>query len=305
MAGMVRSYVGGYFGLQFDGDPATGILKTCTPANYEGEKMEIPSSAEYLNRKALQNSKVGEFKCTFGMHAQTKPWYDWVNMTLESKHGYKNGALKIGDYNLDCKYEIQFRDALLTSFALPAMDAGAKETGVIECGFRPEWMEVKAGSGKLDRAAVNVAQKSFLPSNFKFTIDGLEDSCSKVSKVDALTIKQTVIDDPIGSARHAQIIGSKVEVPDVVWTTSEVVADQVLAWHKDFVIDGKCDDSMERNGELILLDPSTTKELLHVTFEHLGIMKLAPEKIDQKGAQARKVTITCYCEKITIKPPSA
>jgi hypothetical protein len=71
------------------------------------------------------------------------------------------------------------------------------------------------------------------------------------------------------------------------------------------VIKGNADESRERRGTLVLLDPTLKSALLTITFEHLGIFGFTPEKSEANADQLRRVKVEMYCEQITLLPGKA
>ena len=55
-----------------------------------------------------------------------------------------------------------------------------------------------------------------------------------------------------------------------------------LAWHKEFVIEGKNDDAQEKTGTLKFLSPNRKTALLTITFHHLGIIAVEDDDQDEK-----------------------
>jgi hypothetical protein len=114
--------------------------------------------------------------------------------------------------------------------------------------FAVETTRLKAGGGEVLNKPNNMNQTMFRPENFRLTIDGLEQTCAKVSKIDALTVKQTVARDNIGDARDYQLLPGKLEMPNLKITFNQNVVEPMAAWHQTFVIEGKNDVSQEKNG---------------------------------------------------------
>jgi hypothetical protein len=81
------------------------------------------------------------------------------------------------------------------------------------------------------------SEKTWIPSVFKLTIEGLD--CSKVSKIDPFTVKQKVVVDEIGDEREIVKAPSRVVFPNLRMTLPESGAQSWLDWHEDFVIKGK------------------------------------------------------------------
>jgi hypothetical protein len=117
-----------------------------------------------------------------------------------------------------------------------------------------------------------------VPSNFRLTIDGLD--CTKVSKIDAFTIKQTTVTDDIGDARDYLKEPGKIEFPNLKITLPEASSESWLRWYEDFVIRGNNSDDKEKSGRLVFLDSTRTTELAEIRFFNLGIRALRADPPD-------------------------
>ena len=155
--------------------------------------------------------------------------------------------------------------------------------------FKPETTRKALGSGReIPRSKV---QKQWLPANFRLKIDGLDEPCKRVNKIEALTVKQKVVEDQGGAGEY--------EVPDLVITLPESVAKPFYDWHEDFVIKGNNSSEGEKNGKLEYLTPNLSEALFTLEFFNLGIFKLAPEKGEANSDQIKRVTAEMYCERMT------
>jgi hypothetical protein len=106
-----------------------------------------------------------------------------------------------------------------------------------------ESVSFSTASGKVG-GSFSKSEKTWIPSAFKLTIEGLD--CSKVSKIDPFTVKQTDLVDEIGDEREIVKAPSQVVFPNLRMTLSESGAQSWLDRHEDFVIKGNNDDSQER-----------------------------------------------------------
>ncbi|MEO5955471.1 MAG: hypothetical protein ABIR36_07255, partial [Nitrospiraceae bacterium] len=125
---------------------------------------------------------------------------------------------------------------------------------------------------------------------------------SKVSKIEALTIKQTMAQNSIGETRDYQKEPSKLEFPNLVISLAEASAGTFYAWFQDMVIKGNAGENNERAGTLEFLDPTMKGTLLTIYFHHLGIFGFTPEKSDANADSIRRVKIEMYCEQMTLMP---
>jgi len=141
-------------------------------------------------------------------------------------------------------------------------------------------------------------QKKWLPSNFKLHIDGLDGACSRVNKIEAITVKQKVVENPVGELRDFQKEPAVLEIPNLVITFPESHSEEFYKWHEDFVIKGNNGDDKEKNGSLEFLTPNLSEVLFTITFKHLGVFKLTPEKVESASENLRRLKAEMYCEEM-------
>jgi hypothetical protein len=171
--------------------------------------------------------------------------------------------------------------------------------------FAPEFTTPLAGKGADMSGMLNLkaSQKAWLPGNFKLSIPGID--CSRVSKIDAFTIKQKAAQDTLGQVRDLAKEPGKLEFPNLALYVAEASAGTFYAWFQDMVLKGNSGEQNERVGALELLDPGMKSVLLTVTFQHLGIFAFAPEKTASNVDAIRRVKVEMYCEQITLTPGKA
>lgn len=230
-----------------------------------------------------------------------KPLFDWIAAELNGSHVRKNGAIVTADFNRVERSRLQFNNALITEIGLPACDAASKDAGLLTVKFAPEFTVPLAGKGGNVIGAVgSKQQKAWTSNNFRIRIQGLEDACKFVSKIEALVIKQTIAQDTVGEQRNYQREPGKIEFPNLVLSLSESQAGPFYAWFEDFVVKGNNGQDRERPGVLELLAPDLKEVLLTVNFSNLGIFSFAPGKQEPNAEAIRKVKVEMYCERLTL-----
>ncbi|MDQ3065649.1 MAG: phage tail protein, partial [Actinomycetota bacterium] len=222
---------------------------------------------------------------------------DWIKASLDGKHVRKSGAIIAADFDYAERSRREFREALITEVGFPALDAASKETAFLTVTFAPELIERKAGSGQ-KLLAEKTKQKPWLKSNFRFEIKGLP--TSKVNKIDAFTIKQTMVTDGIGESRDQQKEPGKLEFPNLAFTLAESDAQPWYDWFDDFVLRGNNGPDKEKTGVLEFVDPSRTDVLLAVEFRGLGIFKVASDTSEAGEQAIRRIKVELYCESLTV-----
>jgi hypothetical protein len=150
-----------------------------------------------------------------------------------------------------------------------------------------------------------VRQKSWLPSHFRLSIQGVEQACKYVNKIESLVIKQATFQDQAGQLRDFQKQPGKLEFPNLVITLAEAQAGPFYAWFEDMVIKGNAGEDRERPGILEFLSPDFKTILFSIQFSHLGIFSFAPQTAETISEAVKRVKVEMYCEQMTLTPAKA
>jgi hypothetical protein len=289
-----RSFAVGHFALELDG-VLIGLLKSVDGGDTSAEVVtEAPET--YYSKKHISNLKYEDFEIQAGF-SMAKNFYDWIASTLRGQSPRHDGAIDELDFRLNVVRSREFFDALITELTIPACDGSAKDPAYMTIKLSPELTRPRKGSS-VRGAFGNTVQKMWLPANFRLKIDGLD--TSRVNKIDAFTIKQTVVTNQVGEERDFAKEPTKLEFPNLVITFSETTAATWQAWFEDFVIKGNADDSKERTGTLEFLSPNRSEALASLTFFNMGIFRLAPDTPEPSGNgnAIRRMKAELYCERM-------
>ena len=286
-----RSHAAGSFALELDLALA-GMVTSVEGGIIDAQVIEEANPSYYV-KKHLGPVQYREF--TFETEIGEIPLLDaWIGQTAGGKAPRRSGAFLPVDPRYGKPTTLEFQQALVTAIGFPACDVSAKDSGRMTLSIMPELIKRRRG----DRETMSSQphpRRSWRRSDFMLTIPGLD--CRKVSKIDALTIKQTVVRDQIGQERDHRLSPGKIEYPDLVVTLPDGAADTWLAWHEAFAIEGKNDDSQEKTGTLVLLSHDRKTPLVTLTFHQLGIFSLGNDDQDKTGDRLR---VKMYCERMTI-----
>jgi hypothetical protein len=257
------------------------------------------ASTGTFTQKQLSGVRYDPFVVDVGL-AMEPPVYDWVAASWKGDFARKTGSLVVADYKLDAKRERAFTGALLTETTIPVLDAASKDAGFLKLKFQPELAKENNAAGKQNGAGAKA--KQWLRSGFRLQIDSLD--CTKVSKIDSLSVKVGVQADKDGSAKLSELVPTKLEFPTLRITLSEVSSKTWFDWFEDFAIKGNNDKSSERSGTIQLLAPDAKTELARIKLFGLGIFSIAEEKEETHGDKVKRVTAEIYCERmeLVVKP---
>jgi hypothetical protein len=290
MAADKRSYSAGHFMLSLDGEPA--VLKDFDGGNIKGEVVTVNMGPENLAMKHLATVKYEPFTINVGM-SMGKALYEWIKASLDKAHIRKTGFVVAGSYDYKAQGYRHFSEALITEITIPAFDGSSKDGGFFTVKFQPEKIEYQKGDDADLKGVVNGKQKRWLCSNFRLRMGNLD--CTKVSKIDAITIKQGVVQDDIGEMRTSEVIPSKLEIPNLKITFSARTAQTWVDWHKSFVIDGKCSQGDELSGAIEFLSPDG-QTMGSLDLFQCGIFSLQQEKLEANKDGVARMVAELYCE---------
>lgn len=298
------AYTANRFYLELDNRPA-GWLYSAEGGQASTEVVQQRVAGGHPVRKHPGNVKFDDITLTCGT-GMSRAFYDWIKHSLRYDHQRKEGAIVVGDYDFKETTTLEFQQGLLSEISLPALDATSKEPCKLTVKISPERTKMKFHDRSRSIRPVQIdarKQKMWLPCNFRLDIPGF--NCRRVNKIEALTIKQKVIDNAIGEELVFEKEPVQIDFPNLVLTLPEADAKAWYDWHHSFVIDGKSDPDQEKGGHLEYLTPDMKTVLFTVKFHHLGIIKFTPDKLEAGSDKLRMVKIEMYCEQMEFEPSAA
>jgi phage tail-like protein len=296
-----RGYTAGRFAMDLGGAFA-GWISSMEGGHATSDVVVEKVGADMIQHKHLAGVKYEDISVSCGT-AMSKAFYSWIQASFDKAHVRKDGALITADYNQKEVGRLDFFHALITEVGFPALDAASKDAAKMTVKFATEYTRTKAKTGAAIAAPIGKGeQKKWLPSNFRLKIDGLDKACGRTNKIEALTIKQKVVEDPVGEARDYQKVPANIEYPNLVITCAESHADQLYDWHEDFVIKGNNSEDKEKGGTLEYMSANMKDVLFTLTFHGLGVFKLTPEKVEAGSENIRRVKAELYCHQLTFAP---
>jgi hypothetical protein len=287
-----RSYVTGYFALDLDGVKC-GLIQKFSGGDVEGDVTTLPRPGATGFRPS--GTRYRDFEVAMGL-SMGQPVKDWIDASLAMNYMRKSGELKAADFKREVRHIREFKDALLTEIGFPACDGAAKEPAFMTLKFSPWIVRNKKGDGSRVDNPADMAQKLWHPTDFRFTIDGLDKACAKVSKVEALTIKQKVARDHIGNARPS----GRQEISRLKITLPAEYAQDFRKWHEETVKAGQ-GPRAHKSGSLVYLNRTRQKELLTLTLSGLGIFKISAAPRANNEDKIASVTVEMSCQRVRLR----
>jgi hypothetical protein len=291
-----RAFIAGKFALELDSIRAGWLFKAeggAAKAEVVNEKL----GPDHIVKKHIGGVEYEEITVTCGS-GMSKGIYEWIKHSFDHNYGRKNGAIVAADFNTQELSRLDFFNALISEIGFPALDAASKDPCKITLKFKPEYTRYKhGGGGKVSGGTYSTdqaKQKQWLTSNFRLKIDGTD--CSRVNKIEAITVKQKNVANPVGELRDYEQEPAHLEIPNLVITMPESHASEFFKWHESFVIKGENGDNKEKGGTLEYLTSDLKTVLFTINFEHLGIFKISPDSVESGSENIRRVKVEMYCE---------
>jgi T4-like virus tail tube protein gp19 len=297
----IHAYAAGKFAVDVDNAAAGLVLSV------EGGHATAPVINERPGPDKIVHKHIGPVQfeditivCGTGM---SKGFYEWIKAALDRKPARLDGAIHYCDYDGNIVSTLEWQKGLISEVGFPASDAAAKEQALMTIRIAPKSTRQKKASGKIDLSKyASVKQQRWLSSNFRLSIQGCEEACKRVNRIDAFSIKQQILDYPSGEQRDYEKEPGNLEVPNLVLTMAESHADEFYNWHRSFVIEGRSGQDQEKTGLLEYLSQDLKSVLLTLNFAGLGIFKLTPEKVEAGSENIRRIKAEMYCESIQFNP---
>ena len=241
-------------------------------------------------QKSCGRLRFEEITVEMGLNMEP-PVYDWIDRTLKGDRPRHDGALIGFDSRGDAQARREFRDALISEVAFPALDAASKDAAFMTVKISPESTRFEGASGAVGGVAPK-KQKQWLASNFRVKVGGLP--TSRVNKIESILVKQQIV-AVSGEDRFPRKLPGRLDFPNLVLSLSATDASEWRRWHEDFVINGNCGSENEEDGVIEFLDPSL-KVLATLELHNLGIVRLTDDPWEANGDKVARITVEMYVE---------
>lgn len=219
----------------------------------------------------------------------------WIRDSWQPIARPRDGALLVLDRSMREIAAHEFTDALITATAFPALDATARDVGPLTLRIDIGSMRERPGSNA-PLASMGWKPRLWQASAFRLEIGGID--CTMVTHVDAFHVRRAA-ESADGSTRPRD--GGPqgqdpLHFPNLHVTVAESGAASWVAWHREFVIEGRNSDRHEREGAIVLLAPDRTSELARIALRHVGIARLTRHPAGDDGHDVAGRRALLYCE---------
>jgi len=305
-----RGYIGGRFTLELDDKKPVGFVTSIDGGHFKSDMIQSPvggrpgqQGGDFLIQRYPGKPKYDDITITAGM-AMSPQFWSWVKATVDNKPERRDGALVTYDFNSKEKLRRTFKRALLAEIGFPACDAAAKSGQLLTVKISPEALEYAEGDNsalKMDQALNELQkQKRWTQSSFKFELGKVGgDAAMSQAKIEAFTIKQNVISNPVGSHLDARKEVGRLELPQLQVSFPESQGKKWFEWFKKTSMEGHHETT---SGSLSYLAPNTNAVLLQVNFTGVGLLSLDFDKSEGSREGIARIKATLFVEGMSLEP---
>ncbi len=298
-----KPYTGGKFALELDSREAVGFVNAIDGGHFKADPVVSMVGVDNYVTRYTGKPKYDDVTISVGM-AMSPSFWKWVQASLEYKPQRRNGALVSYDFDFKERSRRSFYRALISEIGFPALDASSKSTAVINIKFSPERLEWKKGdesalgSGQAQNQVSK--QKLWLSSNFRFELDKMRgDPKLRNVKVEAFTVKQNVIANPVGYEQDTRKEVGRLELPQIVVTFPESAAEPWMDWYDTAVAKGDRSDQYT-TGVISYLAADLNRELARLELGGVSLVSLEIDKYEAAKEQIATVKATLNIEALKL-----
>ncbi|HEX7767471.1 MAG TPA: hypothetical protein VF443_12210, partial [Nitrospira sp.] len=260
--------------------------------------------AEGLGPENIQRKRPGQVKfedilIEVPLGEESKLLGGWIIDFLTKASIPRNGAITYADFNMNEFKRLEFSNAVLTEVAFPSADATeGKSAALLTLRITPQSTRLAGPSGKKAQGALGTKQKAVISGNFRFNVQGLENACARISKVQGIAAKRTKAVETVGQQRLRENTLGALDCSLVSIFLPEADAGPFYVWFDETILKGKANG--ERGGLLEWLDLTLKNVLVSAQLGGLGILRFAPEPVKVGVEKIGLVQVDLYCETINL-----
>ncbi len=279
--------------LELNGLPAGFVFSAGGGHAFADTILEAPGP-DGIQRKRPGPVRFEDIVIEVPLPLESNALSSWIGDTLAKAPTPKNGAIVYAAYDGNVVKRLEFTGGFLTEIGLPKLDISDQSTALLTLHITPQQTRLVGGSGKIPKSST---RKQALASHFRFSIQGLEQTASRIGLVEPITAKRPLSTAAMGQDKFAQTRPAVLDCSPVSLLVSEKDAGPFYAWFEDAVVKGK---GGERGGVLELLSPTLNEVFATVQLGGLGIVRFAPEPVKSGTENIARVRVDMYCETMTV-----
>ena len=295
-----NAYAAAHFALNLDGAGDVGLFRSIEGGNVKADVMTYQSGPIYDRWRQLGKPKFEDIKLQVGM-AMSEPFYKWIEKFFLGNPDRKNGSIVAADFYYKERARREFTNALISEITMPKLDGADKSAAFMGIGLAVEGMVFKPGDGqKIVQFKGWESQKLWTACNFRFRLDGFEDACKRVTKVDGFTVKMNVLEYHGGGHRAPIKTPSPIDFPNLTFYLPEADAQPFFNHAQKRIIANKAEQPGRLTGQISTYD-NELKDLFTIEFGGAEIISISPDKSDSSSEEIKQVKIEIFTETMKFK----
>ena len=298
-----RAYSAAHFALELDNNQQVGLFRSIEGGSIKADVMTYQNGANYDRWRQLGKPKFEDIKIQTGM-SMSEAFYSWISNFFTGVPDRKNGAIVAADFNYNERARREFKEAMIKELTFPKLDGQDKNPAYMTVALSVEEIVFLPGKGgKVADAVGSEKQKLWASCNFSFSLDGFEDACKRVTKIDSFTIKQNILEYHTGYQRAPIKTPSQIDFPQITFYVPEADAEPFMKRFTERGVKGQVrGNASDKAGELIVFDADEAKnELFSLQFYGADIANVQPDKADSSTEEIKQVKIDLYTERMEFK----
>lgn len=304
MADLKKTYTGGRFAFEFDDKMSAGFVSGIDGAHFKADAVVYQQGSDFHVTKYAGRAKYDDITINVGA-AMSPPFWKWVASSLDGKPQRRNGALVGYDFDFCERSRRSFFSGLIAEIGFPALDGASKNSAALTIKITPEHVEYKKGDGhKLSGSQAQdqmTKQKRWLTSNFRFSLDRFKGGdAMKSVKVEAFTVKQNVIDNPVGNEKYSRKEVGRLELPQIVVTFPESQMEEWMKWWDESVGQGNRKDQYT-TGVITYYASDMSTELMRIELAGVSLLSVELDKYEAHKEAIATAKATLNIEGLVLK----
>ena len=295
-----RTYAAAHFALELDGKKDVGLFRSIEGGGVKADVMTYQNGANYDKWRSLGKPKFEDIKCQVGM-AMSEPFYKWIEKFFDGIADRKNGAIVAADFYYKERARREFTNAMIKELTFPKLDGQDTKAAYISVALAVEEILLKKGEGqRLQQNSGMRNQKLWTACNFRFSLDGFEQACKRVTKIDSFTIKQNVLEYHQGGFRAPTKTPSQVDFPTLSFYVPEADAQPFMQRFTERALAVKTEvrgHTAQKAGMIQTFDQEK-RPLFTLEFFEADIINIQPDKSDSDSQVIKQVKIDLFTEKM-------
>ncbi len=296
-----RAYVAAHFALDFENEGPMGFLRSADGGGVTTDIQTYQQGRVNDLWRQVGRPKFADITLQVGM-GLAPPFYSWIADFFNRKISRKSGAIIGADFNYKERTRRNFSDALIASVGVPALDGASKDAALMTVTITPEGMSyetIEDGEKIASPPGLGLPNKMWHAANFRFNIDGFEDSLRRVIKIDAFSIKQQILEYPSGNRRTSIRVPGRIDFPPINIYVPEVDAEPLIEQANARLLDYEKPDDGGMNASLEFIAPDKST-LATITMTGVDIVSAEPQKLDASAETVAMVKLQIQVEAMSM-----